>query len=121
VAVLYAIVAGALLDLNVSSGYLALAGAIIGLRVAFKPWVLGASSNGRAAIGPARLALLRQSPVALMLGVELTLTDSCPDPGRLLAAIALTGLVCDLVALIAGWSLSPATRTADDPPPEDGP
>ncbi|RMH23543.1 MAG: hypothetical protein D6693_11305, partial [Planctomycetota bacterium] len=32
VAVLYAIVAGALLDLNVSSGYLALAGAIIGLR-----------------------------------------------------------------------------------------
>ena len=123
VAVLYAVVAGVLLDVGIGLPGLTLLIALVALRLTLKPllWtrLLPTESESNARL--ARLAPIRQSPLALMLGIELVLDDVSPLAPRLLMVIALVGIMCDLVAVMAGRVLpptapaNPVTSTTGDP------
>lgn len=107
VAVLFAIVAGVLMDAAIGVIGLALFVALAVARCVLKPTVVSVALHlTQPALNPderrlARLGPIRQSPLALMLGVGLVLTDPSPLNQHTLTVLAAVGLTCDIVAVFA--------------------
>lgn len=120
VATLFWVVAGVLLDVEIELIVLGIAGMFVLARVGLKPalvtWEMrrldgtGAEGNPRLR----RLAPIRQSPLAMMLCVSLVLSEPSPLSHQLLTLAALTGLLCDLIAVI-GSLRSPVAAHVNQP------
>ncbi len=105
VATLYWIVAGVLLDIRLGPLALVIAAAIILLRVVCKPTIVAMSRVSNSSEFSAKQLLhltpIRQSPMAIMLGVALVIAIPSDLNHRLLAIVALTGITCDVIAVAA--------------------
>ncbi len=128
VAALFALLAGVLLDPRIGIGGLLFAVAIAAVRIATKPALLR-SVLGRAAPGPGdrvagelprRSPLLagpiRQIPLHLAMAVSLVLAEPSVLHKRLLAVVALAGLLSELLPLLTstGRLLLPAAQGPTD-------
>jgi hypothetical protein len=104
-AVVFTILAGVLLDPAIGWGGAALAALIAALRVAIKPVALRAGAGGGAELGTLALASVRQSPIAVALGVALVVSTQDPTAQRLLTVLVLAGLLAQLAPTAASWRL----------------
>jgi hypothetical protein len=132
VAVVLAVLAGVLLDPAIGLYGALLAFSLAGLRLLTKPAAVLAAARGddslRTASRSLRLASVRQSPVALAVAVGFVLAEPSPTSHRLLAVVVLTGLLSELIPLVASVLLrdqpmsTTTTPDLDDPAtPADAP
>lgn len=122
VATLFALVAGVLLDPHIGVAGVAVAFAIAAARIALKPTVvrraMGNDLERAARRTPTLLGPARQSPLALAIAVALLLENPSPLLARVLAIVALAGILSDL----AVYALSRPSGSAplQTLVPEDG-
>ncbi len=103
VATLYWIVAGVLIDLRIGVIAAGIAVAMVAARVIVKPLLVTAGTKADTrgdAVSLFRLTPIRQSPMALMLGVALVIAVPSDLNHRLLTVIAMVGILSDVVALM---------------------
>jgi len=123
VATLFWVVAGVLLDVEIELIVLGIAVMFVLARVGLKPALVSRGLRGLDGADAQdgrrlrRLAPIRQSPLAMMLCVSLVLSEPSPFNHQLLTLAALTGLLCDLIAVIGSLGAKP--RTPVSQPPKD--
>lgn len=105
VATIFALLAGVLLDPRVLASGLIVAGAIVLTRAALKPGVLAVVDRPpdaeTGAARTARVAAIRQSPVAVALAVSMFILAPADDARRLLTVVVLVGFLCDATAALS--------------------
>jgi len=105
VAAVFAMLAGALLDPAIGWGGLGLAALLAGLRLIVKPFALRAGGVRREGAGALSWAVVRQSPLAVALGVSVVVSVGDAAPAKLLTVIVLAGVLAELTPLAAAWAL----------------
>ncbi|MFU8830424.1 MAG: hypothetical protein ACNA8P_13455, partial [Phycisphaerales bacterium] len=112
VATMFALLAGILLDPRIGLHGLAIAVVIACVRIVVKPnflrWLIrrvhddtkGGELPGRS---PLYLGTARQSPILLALAVGMVLLEPSGFNQRLLAVVALSGLLSEFLPIIAGY------------------
>ncbi len=121
VAVIFAIVAGVLMDVALGPATLGLLAAITIFRIIVKPTLapdsLSPDSPTQRSRKIARLGAVRQPPLALVLGVGLVLTDPSPVNQQALTVLAAAGLFCDLYAVLRARAVK--IETPEEPVEND--
>ncbi len=102
---LFPMLAGALLDPAIGWGGLGLAALLAGLRLIVKPFALRAGGVRREGAGALSWAVVRQSPLAVALGVSVVVSVGDAAPAKLLTVIVLAGVLAELTPLPAAWAL----------------
>jgi len=105
VAAVFAMLAGALLDPMIGWGGLGIAALIAGMRLLVKPVALRASGVRREGGGALSWAVVRQSPLAIALGVSVVIGVSEAAPAKLLTVLVVAGVLAELTPLAATWAL----------------
>jgi hypothetical protein len=103
IAAIVALLAGVLLETSLSVGAVVLAGVLLALRLAIKPASLWWSADA----GRSRLLVgaVRQSPIAIALGVGLVVEEGSRFSRELLSVLVVVGLLSELVVLVASRRL----------------
>jgi hypothetical protein len=100
-AVIFAILAGVLLDPAIGWRGAVLAALIAGARVVIKPAVLRAGTGESIKLGTLAFAAVRQSPLAVALAVSLVVSTLDETSRQLLTVIVLAGLIAQLAPTVA--------------------
>jgi len=105
-AVLFAMLAGVLMDVAIGWWGLGLAVTIAATRLALKPVAFGLAARGelpsqRQATALQRLAVVRQSPVAIALAVGLIFAQGGVIDRQLLSVVVVAGLIAEAPPLVA--------------------
>ena len=130
-AVIFAIVAGVLIDPVIGWAGLGAAGVLVALRLSVKPALMQGTlrperPKGDEAIKgglPARSRLYagsaRQNPIATVILISLVLARPTEMSQELLAIVALTGLMCELLTLARRAPVGPRTAAPMSPEPDE--
>lgn len=110
IAAIVALLAGVLLETNLSTGAFVLIAALIAARVALKPPTVAIGAG----VGRSRVVVgaLRQSPIAIALGVGLVVEEGSRFSRELLSVLVLVGLASELIAIGASSGIQRSRNRA---------
>ena len=104
VAAVFAMLAGVMLDPMVGWSGVGLAAVLAGTRLMVKRWVLRAGGAERGS-GALAWAVVRQSPLAVALGVGVAVLVGDAGSQRLLTVVVLAGVMAEVTPLVVAWAL----------------
>lgn len=128
VANMFALLAGILLDPRIGFMGLGIAFAIAILRVTIKPLYArasirrvhdGSSGGELPDRSPLYLGTVRQSPIVLALAVGMVVLEPSDFNQRMLTVVVLTGLLCELLPILAVRSPRRSAAPSPNPPATD--